>query len=371
MWQRFKQILGINSFPLNKIYLSHHNLVSNYNYISSLNSEVKIAPVLKSNAYGHGLALIGKLVDELKAPFICVDSLYEALVIKKAGIKTPILIMGYVDPRSLQRRKMPFSYAVFDLEYAKAINQFQKGSGVHIFVDTGMNREGVRLEDLSEFIDQLKLLSNLKIEGLMTHFASADEPNEKINDYQISSFEKAKKICSEAGLEIKWFHCGGSYTLLNSLVKKDIVNVIRSGKSLYGYGDGNLKPVLCMKTKIVQIKNIRSKEKVGYNCTFQANNDMMIGILPLGYNDGVDRRLSNKGVVLVGGVECPIIGRVSMNITTVDLSAVKNPYVGQEVTVFSNKPQDKNSLQNSAKLCETIIYELLVHLHPSTRREVV
>jgi len=149
----------------------------------------------------------------------------------------------------------------------------------------------------------------------------------------------------------------------------------RTGIALYGIDtegkDKNLKPTLTLKTRISQIKNLHKSEKAGYNFTFTAKENMQIAILPIGYYDGVERELSNKGFVLVNGKTCPIIGRVSMNITTVDVSEVPNPKVGQEVIIYSNYSNDKNSILNSAKICGKIPYELPVHLASSTKRIIV
>lgn len=366
----FLRVLRNRKFhPLNKIEVSKSTILSNYKYLSS-NRSISIAPVLKSNAYGHGIELIGKILDEVNAPFFCVDSLPEAYKLKKAGVKTPILIMGYADPRNLQFKKLPFSYAVFDLEFLKALDKYQKEAEVHIFIGTGMSREGVPLSDLPEFLQEAKKLKNIKIVGAMTHLASADNPSSKLTHTQLENFQKAKKVFLDLGITPKWFHIGGSNALLNKLT--DGCNLVRCGKAIYGLGVGNkkLQPSLRLKSQIVQVKKINKGAKVGYSETYVAKKDMQIGILPIGYNDGVDRRLGNKGVVLVDGQECPIIGIISMNITTIDLSNVKNPFVGQEVIIFSDKAEKPNSIENAAKLCETIPLELLIHLNPVTRREI-
>src|SRR5581483_5638239 len=146
MLEPFSKFLKRKSYPLNKIYLSQKNLFHNYKYLTSLDPKIQIAPVLKSNAYGHGIELMGQVLDRVGVPFLCVDSLFEAYQLKKVGVKTPILIMGYMDPQSLMIKHLPFSYAVYDLALAKAINDYQKGAEVHIFVDTGMHREGVGIE---------------------------------------------------------------------------------------------------------------------------------------------------------------------------------------------------------------------------------
>lgn len=365
------------SYPLNLIRISQSRILSNYYCLSSLQRGIKIGPVIKSNAYGHGIAQVAKILDVINPPFFCVDSLYEALQLFKIGVKTPIIIMGYVDPRSLEHKKLPFYYAVFDLSLAKAINDFQKGAQVHLFVDTGMNREGVKLNDLEGFIKSLKKLKNINVTGLMTHLADADNLNNKFTNYQLGQFKKALGICKKWGLRFKWRHVGGSAAIFKNGLKDADVNLVRCGLAIYGISPmgesikDDLAPALSFSTKIVQVKQVEKGEKIGYNCTFTAKRKMTVGILPAGYHDGIDRRLSNSGVVLIDGAKCPIIGRVSMNLTVVDLGKVKEPYVGQDVVVFSENQHDLNSIQNISKICKTIPYDLLVHLTPSTRREVI
>src|SRR3990167_7331751 len=169
--------LGKKFTPLNLITISRQRLIDNYHNLSAINPAIKIAPVLKSNAYGHGIKLVGEILDKVGAPFLCVDSLYEAFQLKsKAKVKTPLLIMGYIHPKSLSVKKLPFSFAVYDLDHARALNEYQIGAKVHVFVDTGMHREGVSMEKLKDFLKELKGLKNIKVEGLMSHLAEPAKP---------------------------------------------------------------------------------------------------------------------------------------------------------------------------------------------------
>lgn len=379
MLQLLKRVLRTKRYQfLNTIEISKDNLIHNYQYLSHLNPKVKIAPVLKSNGYGHGLLEIAQILDPLKTPFFCVDSLYEAYHLYKASIKTPILIMGYINPENLKVKKLPFSYALFDLELAKVIAKFQPNAGVHIFVDTGMNREGVKTDDLPQFLQQLKKIPNLKVEGLMSHLASAENPNDQITKLQIKNFQKAQEITRKFNFNLKWKHLLASKAVCqakNYSSMEKYSNLVRVGMAIYGIDPlgitEDLKPILELTSHICQIKKIKKGASVGYGGTFKAKEDFTAGILPIGYNDGVDRRLSNQGFVTINNIPCPIIGKVSMNITTVDLSAVQHPSIDQVVTVYSNNPKDPNSIQNAAKVCQTIPYELLVKLSSSTKRVVV
>jgi alanine racemase len=377
------------SYPLNKIYLSREKLIANYQFLKNLSTGVKVSPVLKSNAYGHGIEIIGKLIDEQRPPFICVDSLYEAYQLHQAGVKSDILIMGYVDPRSLRGKKLPFSYAVFDPEQIKQILLYQPNAKLHLFVDTGMSREGVKIADLRVFLRYLKI-DKVEFEGLMSHGAMPRKKDAVLTIKQINNFKAAKQLLIEAGYQPKWFHFGGTFSLLNQLTKE--CNVIRCGKGIYGFGDQNLQPILSMTSQIIQYKELKKGESVGYDATFVAKKDLTLGVLPIGYHDGIDRRLSNTGMIrirpLSKGLEydleqkgelyadCPVVGRVSMNLTTIDITEAikkfgdKMPYIGAEIEIISNKPDQPNSIQNISDKCGTIPEEILVHLHPSTRREV-
>lgn len=362
---------------LNRIEISKENLLHNYRYLSSLSRKIKVAPVLKSNGYGHGILEVAQILGSCKPPFFCVDSLYEAYELLKVNVATPILIMGYTDPQNFKVRKLPFLYAVYDTQILEVLNKYQPGCGVHLFVDTGMHREGISLDDLPAFLKHLKQLPNLKIEGLMSHLASANDRKNPLNRLQVRNFKRAWGICRKHEIRPKWIHISNSDGLLNipGMSTYPILgmgNLARIGLALYGIShDPNLKPVLTLKSKIIQIKKLKKGDRVGYGGTFTAKKEMLLGVLPIGYYDGLDRRLSNKGSVTIDGMTCPIIGRVSMNITTVDLSIVHDPHVGQEVFVYSNNRKDPNSIEKVAKLCKTIPYDILVHLAASTKRVIL
>ncbi len=388
------------SYPLNKILISKDCLIANYQYLASLQEGVTVAPVLKSNAYGHGIKEVGKIIDTQKPPFICVDSLYEAFQLQKVGIKSEILITGYIDPRSLQGKKLPFSYTVFDLDQLKNIAKYQPGAKVHLFFDTGMHREGFDIREVKQLMRNLAQISGVVIDGVMSHLAISDMPEDPLTKAQLENFKSAKQLVLQLGYQPRWFHLGGTYAVLNGLTTE--CNVVRCGLGIYGfptareYPTSQLLPVLKLTTKIAQWKYIKKGDYIGYSKEYQAKKDMIIAILPIGYNDGVDRRLSNGGEVMckpVGlddfgskrskvydklphKISCKIVGLISMNITTIELSNAhqelgsKMPAVEDEIEVFSDDPLFPNSIEQVSKKCQSTPYELLVHLHPSTKREV-
>lgn len=363
-------------YPLNKITISKSRLLHNYSYLSGISKNLKIAPVLKSNAYGHGINNVAKILDRVGAPFFCVDSLYEAYELLKLKIKTPILIMGFVHPENLKVKKLPFSFAVYDKKTAREINKYQPNSNIHIFVDTGMHREGIPIDEFSDFVKYIKNLGKLKIDGLMSHLGESEDPKNKNTLLQLKNFKFARKILKAEGIDPRWIHIGNSSAILNYNDYQDVIgNVSRSGIAIYGIDpagvDKQIEPVLELKTYLNQVKPMQKNNSLGYSFTFKAAQNMVIGILPLGYHDGVDRRLSNKGVVKIEGRTCSIIGRVSMNLTTIDITNIQKPETGMEVVVYSRNKEDVNSIYNLAKKINTIPYDLLVNLTTSTRREVV
>ena len=296
----------------------------------------------------------------------------------KAQIKSPILIMGYIHPTSLRVKKLPFSYAVFNSEQLEVVNRYQKGCEIHIKVDTGMHRLGVMMQDLPGFIEKLRDYKNIKVSGLMSHIAYQESLKEELSKKQLINFQKANTLLKEAGFKPKWLHLAASGGILakDAVKISKISNMARVGLGLYGIDltgkHQELKPVLKVTSKIVQIKRLEKGDKIGYTGTFICDREMLIGVLPIGYNDGVDRNLSNKGFVIITGKPCQIVGNVSMNITTVDLSSIKNPQVGQEAIIFSDNPIHPNSIANASGIVDRIPYELLVHLSETfLKREVI
>lgn len=357
--------------PLNLIEISQKNLLANYHYLESCG--IKIAPVLKSNAYGHGLVEVAKILDRLSIPFFCVDSLFEAYELLKSGIKSKILVMGYVDPESLRTKKLPFSFTLYTMEQIKVFSEYQPQCPLHIFVDSGMHREGFQAEMVQKVIKESQR-NGLKIEGIMSHFAEAENPSKRETKKQIANFKNILNTLEHMNVLPRFVHFSNTSATLHLKELEGVGNVARCGLGLYGIDpegkNRKLLPALQFKSKVAQLKEIPKGDFLGYGFTYKAPSKRKIAVLPLGYNDGLDRRLSNKGFVYVAKIPCPIVGRISMNITTIDVTRCKNIKVGDEVTIFSSKAVNKNSIYNAATIANTIPYDLLVHLHTSTRRVV-
>lgn len=368
---------------LNEIIVSQDALRHNYHYFTG-KAHTHVAPVLKSNAYGHGLTQIGQFVDSaISSPFICVDSLYEAYTLYDIGVTTPILIMGHTDPRNFDVwKKLPFIFGVSDIGTLRALGKYQPGARVHLKIDTGMHRLGLQFPDLLSCIEVLKEYKSLKVEGVFSHLSQADEPKKlTYTKNQIGAFKKMTSVLEDAGHTFRWKHI--SATAGAELIDDPYFNLVRIGLGLYGYSpfgphtkEGReqrrvLKPALTLVSHIAQVKEIDVGSKVGYGGTYTAKQKEKIAILPLGYNEGISRALSNKGEVSIQGIPCPIIGRVSMNMTTVKLTRKVKAAGGEPVTVITPHAHSPNSVYQMARLMDTVPYEVLTSLHPSIRRRLV
>jgi alanine racemase len=361
---------------LNLITIKSKALLDNYSFWQKQNPQAKIAPVLKSNAYGHGLELIGRFIDQKMDPsFIAVDSLYEAWKLEKAGVKTPILVIGYTVPDNFKiRKKLKFHLPVFDFETALTLLRYQPQTRLHLKIDTGMNRLGIKPNQVNQFISFLKNhQAQEQIVGIYSHLASAVS-DQDFTRRQVKTFKKVIAQFEQAGFSFNWKHIAATAGSLT--VKDPEFNLVRLGLGFYGYSPfsnskktlSKLEPALKLTSQIIQTKEVAKGEIVSYGGQFRAPKKMLIGVLPIGYYDGLDRRLSGRGQVKIGRKFCPLLGRICMNIAMVDLSGLKKPFVGQKITVISNRPKDKNSLVSLASLVDTIPYDLLVGLAESTRR---
>ncbi len=362
---------------LNQLNISSLALLHNFQYFAKLNPTAKIAPVLKSNAYGHGLGLVATFIkNNLSVPFVCVDSLYEAYELSKLGHKSDILIMGYTLPENYKVWKsLPFIFGVSDIESLTALNKYQPNSRIHIKLDTGMNRLGISSSQLPSFLQALRSCPNLKVEGIFSHLSQADDPSKKtFTNRQISVFKKMTSIFEKAGFSFTWKHIAatsGAETLVDPYF-----NLIRLGLGFYGYSpfgphtkEGrrqrqNLHPALTLNTHIALIKSLNKGDYVGYGGTYTAKQKETMAILPLGYNEGISRDLSNQGnFYLPDGTTCPIIGRISMNMTTIKLPRQISPNIGD--SIFAP------SIYEQAQLLHTIPYTIITSLHPSIRRVLI
>jgi len=355
---------------LNVVNLFEAALRHNLNSYRELMPDKAICPVLKSNAYGHGLVEVARVLDEAVPEFLVVDSLYEAYELKKVGIKSKVLILGYTFEENLKGRRLPFHFACTSVEMAKVL--IEMGASLHLKIDTGMNRMGFNVDELQEVLPLLRKMG-ANVVGVMTHLAEADmEAGDEFTRQQADLFEEAVKQVRDAGFDPQWIHAGQTAGSLK--LNDDRFNMVRLGLGLYGISlseELNLRPVMEVRSTVVEVRDLLLGDKVSYGGTFVADRKMKIAVVPFGYYEGLPWNLSSTGCFNVGGVICPIVGRVCMNYTMVDVSMVPGVAVGDPVVVYSAERGEANSIQEMARLAKTIPYELMVRVAESVRREVV
>lgn len=362
--------------PSVEVLISKKALLENLKEYKKTFPKFLFAPVLKSNAYGHGLVEVAKILDKEKIAFLVLDSLHEAMVLRNEGVKSKILIVGFTQTENIKNCKLAdVSFTLTGLEQLWEVSSaMSKNVKIHLKVDTGMHRQGILPEQIDEAVKILKNSKYLQLEGVCSHFADADNDDEAFTRSQIAQWEKAVASLRENFPKIKYFHI--SATAGTFYCGETCGNVVRLGLGLYGINPSpflkpNLKPVLKMQSIVSSLKKLPTGEHVGYNATYETKKPSTIATVPIGYFEGVDRRLSNCGFFKIGNAGCPIIGRVSMNITSVDVSFAPDVKLGDKITIISDSREDKNSAENIAKLTGAIPWEILVHIPQHLRRTVM
>lgn len=371
-----------------------HNVKAHYNF---LDKGVKLSPVVKSNAYGHGLLLVSQVLDKMKeVGFLSVVNLEEAIILRKNKIKKPILVLSYYEIEESREdfvKQIKFainhniSLMAYDLKQIESFNkiakQLKKKIKIHIKVETGMARVGVLYEQALEFINKVSKLENVEIEGLASHFATTEESNQYFAKFQLSNFKKLIKELDRLDINIPIKHMAASAAI--TLSKENHFNAVRLGIAMYGlwpsqenkktinrkYPEFKLKPALSWKTKLFQVKKLKADVPVGYGCTYRTTKNITMGLIPVGYFEGLDRGFSNKGYVLVKGQRCPIIGTICMNITMIDISKVKNTKVGENVTLIGKSGKREIKADDLALDINTINYELVTRLNSEIFRKLI
>ncbi len=328
----------------------------------------KVMAVLKANAYGHGAVEMARLLVGQGIDHLGVGDSGEALELRDAGITAPILIVGGIIPG-----EMPAVVArdievnLHTVQMASELNAEAQRQGatvrVHLKIDTGMGRLGMQPFEAVPFLHKLRSLRNLELVGLCTHFSSPYEENPAFTQRQIEYFNLAAEVADRLGYGDLALHASSSLAVWNHPSAQ--FNLVRTGIALWGLLPGGesgweqaLKPVLALKSRILFLKDVPEGTPIGYNRTYYTPAPMRIATLPVGYNDGYRTSLSNRAQVLVRGKRCPVVGRVSMDYTTIDVGHVPDAAVGDEVTLVG----DAISLYEVAAWAEAIPYEILCGL---------
>ncbi len=345
-----------------------NKLERNFFAVKNAVGDKKVLALVKADAYGHGILEIAHTLTE--ADYFGVATVEEGGVLRKSGIKTPVLCLGPIPYGSESECvKNNIEQAVSSiselerLERACAENDVKEG--VHIKAETGMHRTGVRAgNELKDLLAYLKKCSHLSLKGVFTHFADSDSNDEAYTRFQAESFAVALKQIKENGFGGFITHCANSAAIVN--YPEYAFDMVRAGIILYGYHpSGNaqkavdVEPVLEWKTAVVAVNSLKKGERIGYSGTYTASRDMRIAVLPVGYGDGYRRALSNIGYVLVNGKRAPIRGNICMDMTLVDVTDIRDADVGSEAVLIGGRNGDSISAYTLADACGTIPYEIL------------
>lgn len=364
-----------NYEPFVKVHVSREAIKHNYNVYKKACPSAQIAPVLKSNAYGHGLIEVAHIIDDLDLPFIVVDSLFEARLLRRVGVKSSLLIIGYSLPTNVNlNNSLNTAFTVIGIEHLKEIvKTVQTPTKLHIKFDTGMHRQGLLPGDIYKAVGLIKQNKYLDVEGICTHLCDADGATNEFTLRQLEVWENVVKKWNEHFGEVKWQHVSATKGV--RFAEQASGNVIRLGIGLYGASEPPiptqpLRLALKMTTVVSSVRTLESGERVGYNITHETQRKTRVATIPVGYFEGVDRRLSNLGAMVISGQVCRILGRVSMNITSIDVTDM-DCSAGDRVVVIDDNPESENSVIKMAEQANTIPYEILIHIPQHLRREVV
>jgi alanine racemase len=345
-----------------------------FNFRSScdfIGPDVKYMAVVKANSYGHGMIECAKVLAEEGANWFGVALIEEAIELRDAGITQPILCLGGVATGQEEITiRQNVSAVVFNSQQLSALNSAAVASGqpanIHIKIDTGMGRLGVRWDQVDPFVTDLQRFTNLYVEGLMTHFASANDPSEdEFTNEQIHRFLQAVKKFETAGFEPDVVDLANSPGAVGH--PRSRAQMVRLGGILYGLGGDvlasdrtrpELKPVLSLHSTIADIKQIPKGETLGYGRSFTTERDSTIALVPIGYHDGYRRGLSNKAQVIVNGQFANVVGRISMDWTIADITNLPGTKIGDGVMLIGQDGGKEIRADDLAALLDTISYEI-------------
>lgn len=342
-----------------------------------LSPGARIMGIVKADAYGHGAVAVARRMRGLGVEYFGVSNMDEAIELRRAGITEPILAISYTPPTQAARlAQYNITQTVVSAEHAAALDAAAQQAGVklsvHVKVDTGMSRVGLvcrtpdAVEDVAVTIAQICRLPALDAEGIFTHFACSDDKDDGgFTEHQFSIYMALLDKLGEQGITFAIRHCCNSAATLR--FPHMHLDMVRPGIILYGPYlsdcmrelEGGLQPVMELKTTISMVKDLSAGVPVSYNRTYAADTPTRVATLPIGYADGYSRQLSNRGEMLVCGQRVPVIGRVCMDQTFIDVSDVPKATEGTEVTVFGSDGDAELPIGELSAALDTIVYETL------------
>ncbi len=350
---------------------------------------VKLCLVVKANAYGHGISPAMEIAEESGVDWFSVATLDEAEALRRNGSKKPILILGYVTVRQLPVAvRHGYHLTVFNIETLNRLisicRKTRKKACIHLKLETGTYRHGIREEDLPSFIEILKEHSELIVEGASMHFANIEDTTDHTYAMnQLARFIHLVKCLERAGIHPRIRHT--ACTAAAILFSRTYFDMVRVGIGAYGYWPSretfvsarerksriNLLPILNWKTIIAQIKEVPAGGAIGYGGTYKTTRPSKIAILPLGYFDGYDRRLSNAAHVLIHGKRAPVRGRICMNVMMADVTDIPEAHLEDEVVLIGRQGGEVITAEQLAGIAGTINYEILSRINPELPRLIV
>lgn len=361
-------------------------------------SGTAIMAVVKSNAYGHGLVETAKIAEKAGAAWFGVDNVDEGLMLRRAGISKPILILGYtLDARLADCVENRLSFVVYNLSTVKALRRLKlaplgskpakncKAAFVHLKIETGTSRQGVAGDELRRLVRELKKTPGVVIEGASTHYANIEDTTDSsYAELQLERYRENLEMLKREGVDPPWKHTACSAAAI--LFPETYFNLARIGIAMYGLWPSKetlavakrekrrlkLKPALVWKTVIAQIKRLPKGTPVSYGLTERTTRPSKVAILPIGYWDGYDRRgMSHVGQVLVRGQRCKVMGRVCMNMCIIDVTDVPGVAIEDEVVLLGRQRREAVTAEEIASKMDTINYEVVTRINPTIKRIVV
>lgn len=340
-----------------------------------LSSGVKIIPVVKMDGYGHGAVEIAELLEEDETVWgYAVATVEEACELRRSGRKKPVLVLGAVFPEQWETMlEYRIQATVFEERTAAGMSELAVKKNtvfpIHIKIDTGMNRIGIRAEEqAAEQIRKIASLPGIRTEGIYTHFARADEEDKTAAHKQAERFFKVvEQVKAGIGSDLL-IHCANSAAIMD--LPQYNMDAVRAGIILYGLLPSDqvntenflLSPVLSLKSTVTYVKELKQGDEVSYGGTFRAKQPMRIATIPVGYGDGYPRSLSNKGYVLIDGKKAPVCGRICMDQFMVDVSHIPSAKAGSEVTLIGKEKGAQITVQELSELCGRFNYEFVCNL---------
>jgi alanine racemase len=381
--------------------VSRHRLLANYRKLLGMaGSQAELMPVVKANAYGHDVLACAPLLAAAGATWLGVTSTEEGAAVREVCTEPRILLMSGLFPGEadtvIDSGLTPVVWEAWQLDLLEetAVRRgMSSGSmAVHLEIDTGMSRQGVRVTDTPALLPRFREGSCLRLEGVMTHFSEPETMSSVRPNPQLASLESALKLIVDRGLRPLWVQAGNSSSIVAGPDREVLMEMasgmgarlmLRPGLALYGYLDRltldglswesepDFAPVLSWKTQVTSLRTLEIGETAGYGRTFVAERKTRLALLPVGYADGYNRLLSNRGQVLVGGYPAPIAGRVSMDQTVVDVTEIPGVGIGDEVVLLGSQGEHSIDAWDMADLAESIPWEVLCAISSRVPRVLV